>query len=64
MANSFSYDAALGYKQRSISDQMVDGKMFPWQNDGIQVIRHNWSENEIWLYVKIWMAQLNAELRS
>ena len=28
MANSFSYDAALGYKQSSVSIQKVDGKMF------------------------------------
>ena len=28
MANLFSYDAELGCKQRSLSVQMVDGKMF------------------------------------
>ena len=28
MENSFSYNAALGYKQRSLSIQKVDGKMF------------------------------------
>ena len=28
MANSFSYNAALGYKQSSVSIQKVDGKMF------------------------------------